>query len=444
MLPESFLNDMRALLKDEFADFECAFTQTPTSALRVNALRKGACEASRAFLGDAVPWEEMGYYVLPGTQPGKSIAHAAGAFYIQDASAMAAVAALDPKPGETVLDLCAAPGGKSTQIAARMQGQGALVSNEYVKSRALILKGNMERMGVVNACVTNAPAEAFARLGEHFDAILVDAPCSGEGMFRRDPNAIGEWSPAAPMLCAARQAQILDQAAKCLKSGGRLVYSTCTFNETENEGTVRGFLMRHPQFEPMDFSLSGAGESREGCLRLWPHKIRGEGHFVCRLRKKGNLQTEVCFKAKPDKDAISLAQEAAALCLSKLPEGEYVKIGNEVLLRAPLPFDLKGVYTLSCGLALASLNGKTLQPAHALAMAAGCPARASLDLSEEDAAKFLQGEELSLPAEHGWLRLTYRNLPLGWGKSNGESIKNHLPKGLRLRGGHAVEIGTDA
>ena len=441
MFPERFLENMRGQLGSEYALFRDSLGEAPTAALRVNPLRSGALEASARFQDGRVPWEKTGFYVKGGLQPGKSPEHAAGAFYLQDASAMAPVSALDPRPGEIVLDLCAAPGGKSTQIAGKLAGRGALVANEYVRSRALILQGNLERMGVTNACVTNAPTGAFAALGEVFDAILVDAPCSGEGMFRRDPGAVAEWTPEAPALCAKRQALILDDAAVCLKSGGRLVYSTCTFNETENEGTIRAFLNRHPEFAPVDFSLEGVGESRDGCLRLWPHKIRGEGHFVCLLRKEGYLQTEVCFKPRPDKAAQALGSQLKELCLAHLPEGEPILRGSELILPAPLPFELKGIHVISPGLTLACINGKTLEPAHALAMAGGeNPALRSAELTDRQAVRYMQGEAIELSGPRGWTRVCYRGLPLGWAKSDGTLLKNHLPKGLRLRGGHAIEV----
>ena len=439
MLPKEFLENMRALLGSEFEALYKSMSAPNVAALRINRLRPEAERAFSRFADGRVPWEECGYYVKEGAQPGKSLEHFAGAFYLQDASAMAPVAALDPRPGETVLDLCAAPGGKSTQIAGRMQGEGALVCNEYVKARAQILKGNLERMGVGNAFVTSASAEAFAALGERFDAILVDAPCSGEGMFRRDPAAIGEWSPGAPEICAARQAGILDSAAKCLKPGGRLVYSTCTFNETENEGTIRAFLKRNPAFAPEGFQLEGIGKSKGGCLRLWPHWLRGEGHFVCRMRKAGQLATEVGYEYKQDKRVYQLAQEAGALCLRQLPRGEYIQQGDEIWLRAPLPFALKGIYVLSCGLHLASVKNRTIEPAHALAMSAGKEEfLRTLALDAGQAVRFVEGEALEIPCERGWTRVTYQGLPLGWGKSTGDMLKNHLPKGLRLRGGHAL------
>ena len=295
--PAAFLDECREILKDEFPAFLRALALPPRRALRLNPQRNGAEQAAAPFLPDGaprVPWEVLGRYLAADAKPGAGIAHAAGAFYLQDASAMAPVAALDPRPGERVLDLCAAPGGKSGQIAARLNGRGFLLSNEIEFSRARILLGNLERLGVTNAFVTSAPAEALARvLPAFFDRVLVDAPCSGEGMFRRDPEAASQWNPDAPAGCAARQMAILNDAARMVRPGGKLVYSTCTFNRLENEGTVREFLRAHPDFEPDAFDLPGVGASRDGCLRLWPHRIEGEGHFLARFTRKGE---ETCAR----------------------------------------------------------------------------------------------------------------------------------------------------
>ena len=295
--PAAFLDECREILKDEFPAFLRALALPPRRALRLNPQRNGAEQAAAPFLPDGaprVPWEPLGRYLAADAKPGAGIAHAAGAFYLQDASALAPVATLDPRPGERVLDLCAAPGGKSGQIAARLNGRGFLLSNEIEFSRARILLGNLERLGVTNAFVTSAPAEALARaLPAFFDRVLVDAPCSGEGMFRRDPEAASQWNPDAPAGCATRQTAILNDAARMVRPGGKLVYSTCTFNRLENEGTVREFLRAHPDFEPDAFELPGVGASRDGCLRLWPHRIEGEGHFLARFTRK---EEETCAR----------------------------------------------------------------------------------------------------------------------------------------------------
>ncbi len=441
MLPSEFLAFVRAQMKEEseYEAFLSAMEETPVPAFRVNSLKPDALKAASRFADGPVPWENDGFYTLPGLRPGNTLYHAAGAFYIQDASAMAPVAALDPKPGDRVMDMCAAPGGKSGQIAARLQGSGTLLANEYVKKRADILVSNLERLGVKNACVTSAPPERFEPLGPYFDKILVDAPCSGEGMFRKDPDAARQWNASLPAMCAARQAHILDSAASVLHPGGRLVYSTCTFNRTENEDTVEAFLARHPDFEPEDFSLPGAGSSFGGCLRLWPHRVRGEGHFVCRLKRRGKENDSPLPDAKRDRRADEAARALAEECGIELPGGVYRISGDRIEVYSGFPDGLRGIYTLSSGLLLGRMGKGYFEPSHALAIAL-CPeqVRLSADLAEKEAAAFMEGEAIPRDGENGWTLVTYKGLSLGWGKVSGGMMKNHLPKGLRLRGGHAL------
>lgn len=337
MLPEAFLERMQGMLGEEYEEFLESFQREQYHALRLNALKKGLDGRSAAELfgvqescglpegdhGEAsgagnawrfelsrVPWAENGYYYGAGHQPGRHPFHAAGVYYIQEPSAMAPVELLGVQPGERVLDLCAAPGGKSTQIAAKLKGRGFLLCNEIHPARAKVLSENIERMGVVNACVTNeTPAHLAEVFPMYFHRILVDAPCSGEGMFRKNSEACEEWSPENVHMCAARQDEILDCAAEMLCPGGRLVYSTCTFAPEEDEGSVSRFLQRHPEFEllPADsmerekerLGLKGCDgvsayaeipvSGLEGTLRMAPHRIKGEGHFAAVLQKKGSL-----------------------------------------------------------------------------------------------------------------------------------------------------------
>ena len=283
-LKTAFIANMRALLGEEAGAFFRALEEAPSLALRPHR----GMEAASPFIEGAVPWAEGGFYLRPGARPGASVAHWAGAFYLQEASAMLPAAALKARPGERVLDLCAAPGGKSSQIALAMGGEGALVANEVDAARARVLAANLERLGVTNAVVLNeTPARLAARWPEYFDAVLVDAPCSGEGMFRRDPQSREAWTDAAPRGCRKRQGEILDAAAKLVRPGGRLLYSTCTFNGEENEGSVADFLRAHADFFPEEFALPGLGASQGGMLRIWPHRARGDGQFAALLRRAG-------------------------------------------------------------------------------------------------------------------------------------------------------------
>lgn len=436
-LPEAFLNNMLALLGDEYPAFLHALDAPAALALRLNPKRHGAEDAAMPYIFGSVPWCREGRYLAAQGEdrPGRSVAHAAGAFYLQEASAMASAAALGAMPGERVLDLCAAPGGKSTQIAAALGGRGLLVSNDPVPSRAQALAGNLERMGASNAVVTCAlPGKLAKRWPECFDAILVDAPCSGEGMFRRDPAARDEWNPASPEGCARRQAEILDQAAWMLRPGGRLVYSTCTFNQLENEGSVLGFLARHPDFAPEDFELPGVGPSRSGMLRLFPHRVQGDGHFVARLRHTGLGSPDKTPPIRPD-HAITALLDAIErdVCRLDIIDGMRILRQGEWLYARPLACpDLEGLRVINPGLCLARLGHSHIEPAHALAMAIDpdC-ARRRHELDEAAARAWLRGEPVPCNGERGWTLALYRGMPLGWGKVSDGVLKNHLPRGLR-------------
>ena len=446
--PEAFLKECAEILGAEYPAFLSAMNESPRRALRLNPLRENAEGLALPYLAkenNHVKWEPLGRYVSADEKPGSGLAHFGGAFYLQDASAMAPVAALDPKPGERVLDLCAAPGGKSGQIASRMAGEGFLLSNEIEFSRARILMGNLERLGVANAFVTSSPSDVLSRaLPEFFDAALVDAPCSGEGMFRRDPDAVTEWTPASPEGCASRQREILENAARLVKPGGRLVYSTCTFNRTENENVISAFLDAHREFSPADFSLDGIGSAKNGCLRLWPHRIEGEGHFVAKLLKNGDAKDGKAAQTKktpPTKNARDLSGDAVKLllkdALSRLPDGIPSLDGDSLRLlplMAPALSSLGGVRVVRAGLPLARIGRGYAEPEHALAMAsAPSDALRSLTLSDDDAERYLAGETLEAEAPAGWTLAIWRGLPLGWGKVSGGQMKNHLPKGLRRR-----------
>lgn len=436
-LNQAFIEQARKMLGDETPAFLRSLEDAPALALRLNPRRGGAADAAVDFVDGAVPWEANGRYLRPDVKPGSSVAHAAGAFYMQEASAMASAAALDARPGEHILDLCAAPGGKSTQIAAALGDSGLLVSNDPEPARAKALAGNLERMGVPNAAVVCALPDRLADAWpERFDALLVDAPCSGEGMFRREPQARLEWSPASPEGCAKRQAGILDEAAKMLKPGGRLIYSTCTFNALENEGSVRAFLERHPEFAPEDFALDGVGASEGGMLRLWPHRVRGDGHFVARLRKAGQTPPRRQPPAtRPDREAAALI-DALRREVCALPEAwadmQPVRLGDRLyLIPADAP-ETAGLRVVSPGLCLLRAGRNHIEPEHALAMA--LPPRCALrrcELDDEQATAFLRGEVVPSDGEKGWALALWRGMPLGWGKRSDGALKNHLPKGLR-------------
>ncbi len=417
------------MLGTEYPAFLQSLERPRAVALRGNPL-KGASLPQMEFLGEQVPWEPQGHYYDPGARPGLHPYHEAGVYYLQEASAMAPVALLDPKPGEWICDLCAAPGGKTTQIAGRMLGEGFLLCNEYNPKRAKILSRNIERMGVANALVTNEHPQRLAqRLMGCFDKVLVDAPCSGEGMFRKEEAAVTDWSLETVAMCANRQREILRSAAALVRPGGRLVYSTCTFAPEENELAVGEFLKRHPDFEPEILDIPWFTPAGEGQFRMWPHRLLGEGHFGAVLRRKGDEPAEGAGASgeKLPKLWTEFAQQMGI----KLPEGKAITFGNRVFW-APVEMpELKGLKVLRPGLELGEMKKDRFEPAHALALwLDSCTCMENLDGNGETVIKYLCGNVIP-SAKKGWCLVTVDGYTLGWGKGDGMQLKNHFPKGLR-------------
>ncbi len=495
-LPRAFAERMRNMLGDDFPAFCDSYAKPAHPSLRVNTLKVTAEElrAVAPFVGVGVPWQENGFYcdTEGDVRPGKHPLHEAGAYYIQEASAMLPASLRPPKPGERVLDLCAAPGGKATQLAAALGGTGLLVANEIHPSRAAILSQNMERMGVRNAIVTNAsPAELAEKFPAFFDQIVVDAPCSGEGMFRKEADAVTMWSPDNVSLCAERQTEILEEAAKMLRSGGYLVYSTCTFAPAENEGVVLEFLYRHPEFEVIPSEEPAVVASREKGLldggrpewaegygrypealaaqvkkayRVFPHHCDGEGHFAVLLRKCGD-SGEISLprkeskkksrkpektgggKGNPNAEAVAagLLEDFCREVMGGVPDfvsdavpclfGDKLYLAPKALGGDIAPAEaLRGLRVLRAGLCAGTVIGLVrgrgrFEPDHALALCAGLPIR-SFPVDYGPASAYLRGE--TLPCDlRGWYTVTYAELALGWGKASDGVMKNHYPKGLR-------------
>lgn len=473
-LPKEFEDRMKDLLKDEWEAFNYSYMNNRYQALRINRLKKGVSEEKYdEILKNAgieekqrVQWADDGFYYEGMAHPGKHPYHEAGIYYIQEPSAMSAAALLKPEAGDKVLDLCAAPGGKSTQLAAYMGQEGMLVSNEIHPARCKILSQNIERMGIANAIVTNEDSSSLAeKFPEYFDKILADAPCSGEGMFRKNPEAIEEWSIENVKLCAKRQAEILDNAAFMLKTGGELVYSTCTFSVEENENTITAFLERHREF------------SLKKQMRLYPHTHKGEGHFVALLSKNNissgqditeeNIKTEcpdinasnadsISLKdshnlkkgknkknndVQPDKKQMEALKEFTSKVLRNTIE-QYILSGRLILFGEQLyrlpdeSIDLKGVKVLRAGLHIGEFKKDRFEPSHALALFLGkedvkiCE---DIELSDVRTEKYLRGEtvETNDLSKKGWCLVCVDGYSLGWGKAAGGQIKNHYPKGLR-------------
>ncbi len=448
MLPPLFLEKMDALLGPEFPAFLASYDRPRNVGLRLNPLKTDSPPDLRRFGLTPVPWAEDGYYYNIETRPGLSAYHEAGLYYLQEPSAMAPAGLLEARPGMRVLDLCAAPGGKTAQLAAALAGRGLLVCNEIHPKRAKILARNIERLGVANALVLNErPQRLEARFAGWFDRILVDAPCSGEGMFRKEEAAVTDWSPETVEMCAKRQLEILNSAAKMLAPGGRLVYSTCTFAPQEDEGTVSRFLETAPDFSAAKAEAPWFAPGRpdwierpapgiEKTFRLWPHKLRGEGHFAAVLEKDAGADPAAgCpFAQRSSGPAAAPAAVLEDFCKetgASLPEGRLLPFGQSLFLVPEEMPPLEGLKVLRAGLELGRLLKDRLEPAHAWALwlkRAGAAADFSVDSPE--IAAYLRGEAIPGRAK-GWTLLTVDGLSLGWVKGSGGVLKNHFPKALR-------------
>lgn len=348
---------------------------------------------------------------------------------------MAAVAALGIKKGSRVLDLCAAPGGKATQAAAELAGTGILVANEIIPSRAKILSENIERMGIKNAVVTNeTPEKLLRKYPEEFDFIILDAPCSGEGMFRKEPQAVAEWSTAHSEACAVRQKHIADCAVGMLKKGGRMVYSTCTFARCENEDVVRYITNTYPEMRTVNAQADGTSDGYDTyghTKRIFPHKAKGEGHFVAVLEKTG----ETAEKPQSVK-AGAIPSEYAEFCaryLKSPPEGEILRFGDRLYLM-PVSFDIDKIKVVRVGLELGEIRKGRFIPSNALALALkkeDFTFTADFDAESDEIKKYMHGETLSGDID-GWCAVLADGYPLGWAKGTGGVLKNHYPKHLRI------------
>ncbi|MBQ8231403.1 MAG: RsmB/NOP family class I SAM-dependent RNA methyltransferase [Lachnospiraceae bacterium] len=441
MLPTQFLTRMQAMLGDEYEQFLASYDHEKYQSLRINTLKADKEEFLRQapFKLEQVPWAENGFYYEGSDQPGKHPYHEAGVYYIQEPSAMVPAGLLEAQPGERILDLCAAPGGKSTQIASAMQGKGLLLCNEIHPARAKILSENVERMGISNAMVTNETPQKLADIfPDYFDRIMVDAPCSGEGMFRKNEEACEQWSEENVQLCADRQDEILDCAAVMVRPGGRIVYSTCTFAPLEDEGSVERFLSRHTEFTLVKD------------MRLWPHKVKGEGHYAAVLVRAGEVGESYRCQSrngvetgiptgknnlqKECGDYFAFEKGYLKASLQEKLSGRYLKFGDQLYLCPPEMPATKGLKVLRPGLHLGTMKKNRFEPSHALALALTPQDVAfSCDLSADskEARDYLNGMTFRAEGEKGWYLITVDGYSMGWGKLAGGVMKNHYPKGLR-------------
>ncbi len=453
-LPPEFDRRMGEILGSEAADFFRHYDHPPETGLRVNTLKMTADAFQRRspFELAPLPWAPAGFLFHSGEDsPGLHPFHHAGLYYIQEPSAQAVAEVLDPRPGERILDLAAAPGGKATDIAARLGGQGLLLANEIHPKRVWDLVKNMERWGARNVAIANETPENLAeRLPGFFDRVLVDAPCSGEGMFRKMPEAVRDWSPEFVQGCALRQTAILEPAARMVRPGGWLCYATCTFAPEENERVVAAFLDAHPEFElaapewkpgyAPGLAAEGVFQPPRSPVRLWPHRAPGEGHFIALLRRSGPDDRSQMPPAQASAGSLPSRllpfwqRFAAERLRVQIPEHRLRLVKSYLYAWPEGTPDVRGLRMARPGWWLGSFKKDRFEPSHALAMALRPEEAAdSFSLQGDDITRYLRCETLTMPGQPGWrLGLLEGRFPLGWGKQVGPRIKNHYPKGLRI------------
>jgi NOL1/NOP2/sun family putative RNA methylase len=443
---------MSKYLGGEFPQFASSLNETPRSGLRVNTMKMTADQfraLSPFVLGERVPWAQSAFLLESDEKPGKHPYHQAGLYYLQDPSAMVPAELLAPQPDERVLDLAAAPGGKTTHLAALMQGRGLLVANEIKTKRVGHLVQNVERWGVENVVITNESPENLAdHFGPFFDRVLVDAPCSGEGMFRKDMGARGDWSIEMVQGCAVRQGNILRVAGKLVRPGGFLLYSTCTFAPEENESVIAGFLdefadyevaelQPHPGFMPgrPDWLGQGSPQDLAKAVRLFPHRIAGEGHFACLLHRKAGAVIERVGEsqlARPSKSQMGYWLDFASKALRVDWDEHRLRVVGDRLYFTPneMP-DLGRLRTVHPGVWLGLFKKDRFEPAHPLALFLRPDEIANgvtLASGRPELRAYLRGE--SLPSDvTGWTVVCADEFPLGWGKGVQGTLKNHYPRG---------------
>lgn len=455
---DEFFDKMRELLGAEFDDFVKAMDEPPYRALRVNTLKcdKDKAKALLPFLKEQTPFCTDGYYIDSDTKHiGTHPLHHAGAIYVQEPSAMSAVRMLAVEQGDKVLDLCAAPGSKTTQIASALKGTGLLWSNEIVASRANILLSNLERCGVKNAVVSlTSPDILCEQLCGYFDKVLVDAPCSGEGMFRKDENAKTEWSLEHTRACANRQLMILNSAKRALKAGGVLVYSTCTFNEYENEGVIERFLSENDEFELIDSGEKFGRNTLTYAKRIYPMD-GGEGHFAAKMRKRYAPSDEHSIskntkKKSAIKPVMVPAEKSAYDFVNEIfHSGEYddlyslsdkvYALSDEIKELLGYNIDFKKIGVIKMGVEVLTKKGNRYEPLHNAFTACSIDNAknvVNLDIDDQRLYKFLHGEEIVADNDtKGYTLVCVENIPLGFGKTSNGMLKNKYPKGLRNNNG---------
>ncbi len=450
-LPYDFEIRMKEMLKEEYDSFLEAFSKNESYVgIRLNNRKKNVQKLFGDILKDCeqVAWCDDGYYCTKDIISGNHPYHLSGLCYFQEPSAMSSVEALSIQPDDFVLDLCAAPGGKATQAGAKLSKDGLLIANEIIPKRAQILAENIERMGISNAIVTNETPERLSqRFEDFFDKIIVDAPGSGEGMFRKEPRAIEEWSINHTKTCAVRQRHILDCAYKMLSAGGSLIYSTCTFAPCENEENVEYVLEKYPDMHlentGLDMLDNGRNEWSQGKFdlektkRIFPHKNKGEGHFIALFKKDGARLERKKIIFKEDKkciEAIKLYREFEKNTLKIELTGDFRLFGDNLYI-VPHGICLDKLKVVRAGLHIGVCKKNRFEPSHSLVLSLEedqFKNKISLSLNSPELSKYLRGETLT-GNEKGYVAICVDNNPIGWAKGSDGIIKNHYPKYLRLR-----------
>ena len=427
-LPQQFLDEMKNILKDEYDDFIKSYEEPKTTGLRVNTLKmtKDKLVDLGLFKLNQIPWSKEGfYYDETIDRPGKNPLHEAGAYYLQEPSAMSVVPKAEIKENDKVLDMCAAPGGKSTYILSKLNDTGLLVSNEINPIRIKALGENLERFGARNCIITNTDSSNLKKVFTgYFDKVIIDAPCSGQGMFRKDEVAISDWSYAKVLECQSIQREIIRDGYEMLNNGGILVYSTCTFAKEENEVVINEFIEEYPNAKLIEME------------RLWPHKVKGEGHFVAKIQK---LEDEDCkvkeTKTKRlDKELKDYRDFEKKFLNIKMGDKFDIRGENLYLLPYESP-ETKKLNVLRYGLHLGMLKKNRFEPSHALShylTIEDAKYVEDLKLDDTKILDYLRGNVINTGQSRGWVLVAVEGVPIGWGKESNGVIKNHYPKGLRI------------
>ena len=429
-LPTDFSEEMKIILGKDYDMYEKLMDKEAFRGISLNRLKADNTDIL-PFDTEKCPFYQNGYYISCDEKGiGNTPLHHAGVFYVQEPSAMSAVTLLDVQKGDKVLDLCAAPGGKSAQIASCLQNTGLVWSNEIVKNRAQILLSNFERMGISKGIVSSCHPDILCqKLQGYFDKVLVDAPCSGEGMFRKNPDAVREWSREHVLSCAERQLSILNSAANAVKNGGILVYSTCTFSFEENEGVIKRFLAENPDFEMCGISEHFGRKTELPCaVRITPVE-NGEGHFAAKLHKKGESLSETFTRSlKGD-----IPKELKEI-FHELPKGNYITVNDKLYIMPEDTPDFKGLGIIRSGILAGEFVKKRFEPSHALFMSSKAEnIKRVLELDDIRIKEFLSGMEIDSDCQNGYTAVTYKGIVTGFGKTSNGRLKNKYPKGLRSK-----------